>query len=222
MPEQNSNESSKLSTGLQTIDQFIKISKEIAKLPSLVMADYKGCASDLRKICEKILDGNENVVRWFNKFLYFDFTASDAVQQFKELKGEYEALKAGSRYQELKFDCAEIESIYDRRISSKLEKLFQQEKHQKKLAEAKKVFDELTKADAELVTFIFVEVFGKLSDFANQADIYIDNDKQDLRKAEELRLDFKVKTKELVTRLQDFSNELAELVLEFSKKARMQ
>jgi hypothetical protein len=115
----------------------------------------------------------------------------------------------------LKFDCGEIESIYHRRISSKLGEWFQR----KKLAEAKKVFEELTTADAEMVNFVFVEVFGKLSDFANKAEKY-GIDKKDLRKAEELRLDFKIKTKDLVPRLQDFSNELSALVLEFSKKSR--
>jgi hypothetical protein len=59
MSEKESTESSELTTGLKTIDQFITISKEIAKLPALVMADSKGCASDFVEICQKILDGNE-------------------------------------------------------------------------------------------------------------------------------------------------------------------
>lgn len=215
MEEKKANDSSQLSTGLQTIDLFIKISKDVAKLPPLVMADSRGCANDFVEICQKLLQGNENVVRWFNKFLYFDFTASNAVKQFTGLKIEYEVLKTGFGYQQLKFDCGEIQNIYQKRISSKLTEWFQG----KKLAEAKKVFDELTKADASMVKFVFEEVFGKLSDFANKAERYV-SDKKDLRKAEKLRLEFKVKTKDLVPRLQNFSNELSELVLDFSKKAR--
>jgi histone H3/H4 len=215
MSEKKEDDSSQLSTGLQTIDQFIKISKDVVKLPSLVMADSKGAANDFVEICQKILQGNENVVRWFNEFLYFDFTATNAVKQFVKLKTEYEALKTGFGYQKLKFDCGEIQNIYHKRISSKLGEWFQR----KKLSEAKKVFDELTTADAEMVSFVFKEVFGKLSEFANKAEKLL-VDKEDIRKAEKLRLEFKVKTGDMVHKLQGFSNELAELVLKFSAKTK--
>jgi hypothetical protein len=215
MPNNNSDNNLKsLSTGLQTIDQFIKIAHDVAKLPSLVKADSKGCAGDFVEICEALLQGNENVVRWFNKFLYFDFSDPSAVKEFTKLKSEYEELKTGFGYQKLKFDCGKIHQIYDKRISSKLGKWFQK----KKLAEAERVFNNLTYADASMVEFVFQEVFGQLSDFANKAGKYV-IDKGDLRKAEKLRLEFKIKTKDIVPTLQNFSNDLSGLVLEFSKKA---
>ena len=117
MSKNNGNNSPELSTGLQTIDQFIKIAHDVVKLPSLVMADFKGCASDFVEICKKLLEGNENVVRWFNKFLYFDFTKPNAIKKFTKLKAQYEELKTGYGYQKLKFDCGEIQHIYYRRIN---------------------------------------------------------------------------------------------------------
>lgn len=210
--EKDPNMLSEVKVGIDTIDSFIKISKEIAKLPKLFMADYKGCASDFAEICRKILDGNENVVRWFNKFLYFDFTASDARKQFFDLKSEYEALKAGSGYQALKFDCGEIQTIYHKRIASKT--WFKG----KKLKESEDIFDKLTNADGSMVGFVFNEVFGKLSEFANEAEKFVDSKNFD--EAEEARLRFKVKSQKIVQRLQLFSSELSELVLDFSEKAR--
>jgi hypothetical protein len=215
MSEKKTDNLSQLSTGLKTIDQFINISKTVAKLPALVLADAEGASNDFVEICKQILDGNENVVRWFNNFLYFDFTESDAVKKFTELKKEYEALKAGSGYQKLKFNCGEIAYIYHKRISSKLGEWFQR----KKLKEAKEVFDNLTVADAEMVSFVFVEVFGKLSAFADEVEKHV-IDNNDLRKVEEIRLNFKVETKKLVPKLQGFSNDLAELILKFSEKTR--
>jgi hypothetical protein len=214
MSDKEGKESSEVSTGLKTIDQFITISKDIAKLPALLMADSKGCAADFVEICKALLDGNENVVRWFHKFLYFDFTEPDARKKFIALKTDYEALKTGSGYQKLKFDCSRIRGIYHTRISSKLGVWFQK----KKLSQAQQVFEQLTHADAQMVRFVFTDVFGRLSDFANRAEKCA-IEKQDLSEAETLRLDFKVKTKDLVPRLQMFSDELAELVLSFSEKA---
>jgi hypothetical protein len=215
MSEKKGEESSQLSTGLQTLDQFIKISKDVAELPRLVMADSKGCAKDFVEICERILQGNENVVRWFHKFLYFDFNEQDSTKKFVALKKEYEELKTGFGYQKLKFDCSEIQTIYDRRISSKLGEWFQRNK----LKEAKGVFDNLTSADATMVKFVFVEIFERLSEFANKAEkLFID--RKSPEKAEKLRLEFKVKSKDLVPRLQNFSTELSELILTFSNKSR--
>lgn len=215
MSEKKNQGLSELSTGLKTIDQFIKISKDVTKLPSLLLADYKGCVNDFKEVCTKILDGNENVVRWFHKFLYFDFKTKDAKKDFIELKTKYEELKTGSGYQELKFYCGEIDYIYQDRIKSKLGEWFQK----KKLAKAERVFNKLTKSDADMVTFVFKDIFGRLSDFADKAENYA-IDKDNLKKAEELKLEFKINNKELVSRLQNFSNELAELILEFSKIAR--
>lgn len=215
MTEKDDKNIDQISTGLKTIDQFIKISKDVAALPSLVMADSKGCAIDLADICKKILSGNENVVRWFHKFLYFDFTQSNADQQFIQLKTEYEELKTGPKYQELKFDCHEIQNIYHKRISSKLGQWFQR----KKLEKAKTVFNELTQADGSMVQFVFQTVFLELDNFANDAETYF-IDKNDVEKAENLRLAFKVQNKKLIKELQSFSDKLSELILEFSEKAR--
>lgn len=210
--EKDSNMLSEVKAGMDTIDSFIKISKEIAKLPKLFKADYQGCASDFADICRKILDGNENVVRWFNKFLYFDFTTLDAQKRFFDLKSEYEVLKTGSGYQDLKFNCGEIQYIYHNRISSKI--WFKGEK----LKETQDIFEKLTNADGSMVGFVFNEVFGKLSEFADEAEKFVDNKRFD--EAEEARLKFKVKSRGIIQRLQQFSGELSALVLDFTEKAR--
>jgi hypothetical protein len=61
MPSKKSDDSSQLSTELQTIDQFIKISKDAAKLPSLVMADSKGCASDFVEFAKNFYRGTKTL-----------------------------------------------------------------------------------------------------------------------------------------------------------------
>lgn len=38
-----------------------------------IIRQYTDAARDLYEICKKLLDANENTMRWFNKFRYFDF-----------------------------------------------------------------------------------------------------------------------------------------------------
>ena len=57
---------------LDSIDRFIGVA-EIANLPILGMPEYRAAANDLYQIAQKLLIANENMSRWLNRFLYFDF-----------------------------------------------------------------------------------------------------------------------------------------------------
>jgi hypothetical protein len=103
--------------GLELIQQFIELGKELAKLPTLVLPQYQPAAQDLYEICQKILKANENTARWLHRFRYFDFKDANARFNFLSAVQEYKALRAGPGFKELKFSCFDIGQIYYRHIS---------------------------------------------------------------------------------------------------------
>lgn len=88
-----------------------------------------------------------------------------------------------------------------------------------KLLKANGVFARLIQADAEMVAFVFDEVIGRLDSFVNTVENEVDTDNLD--RAEELRLEFKSETKEMVRQLEKFSGELSDLTISFAKIARV-
>lgn len=52
-----------LTNGMDSINQFVSIAKVIAKLPALILPQYKQAAEDLYEICKKILKANEALAR---------------------------------------------------------------------------------------------------------------------------------------------------------------
>ena len=46
----------------------LEIGKEISKLPALILPQYQLAATDLYKICQKLLMANENLSRWMHRF----------------------------------------------------------------------------------------------------------------------------------------------------------
>jgi hypothetical protein len=69
---------------LDSIDEFIKVGREMARVPLLMMPEYRVAAEGLYEIAQKLLDANENMARWLNRFLLFDFQTSDARARARE------------------------------------------------------------------------------------------------------------------------------------------
>lgn len=202
--------------GLDLIEQFISLGKELAKLPALVLPQYQPAAADLFEICKKILAANENSARWLHRFRYFDFKHSDARSNFLLAVQEYRTLRSGSEFQQLKFSCSDISQVYYRNISSKLGGWFS---NSQKFEEAEGVFTKLTDADMEMVDFLQEHILTKLDNYLGMIETQIDSGY--VEEAEKLRLELKADTGEVVQFLERFSNALSELVLDFSKIARV-
>jgi hypothetical protein len=207
---------SALETGLSITKDFIAIGKELANLPSLVLPQYQPAAADLYAICQKILAANENTARWFHRFRYFDLQSPSARSDFLAAVQEYRALRSGSGFKQLKFSCGDISQIYYTNISSKLSNWFVTTHKQE---QAQGVFERLTDADNEMVDFIQEQVLKKLDDFLQNVEDKVDTNS--FNEAEQLRLEFKSATKDVVKYLEDFSDDLSELVVSFAKIAKI-
>lgn len=202
--------------GLELIEQFISLGKELAKLPALVLPQYQLAAADLFEISKKILTANENSARWLHRFRYFDFKDSDARSNFLAAVQEYRSLRSGPQFQQLKFSCGDISQVYYRNISSKLGGWFSDSQ---KLEEAEGIFTKLTDADMEMVHFLQEHILTKLDSYLGEIETHIDF--ENIEEAERLRLELKSETGEVVQCLERFGDALSELVLDFSKIARI-
>jgi len=202
--------------GLEIIEKFIGLGKELAKLPALVLPQYADAARDLYEICRKLLDANENTMRWFNKFRYFDFQDPVARASFLAAVQEYQGLKAGTGFKQLKFSCSDIAQIYYRSIASKLGNWLTD---QQKLEEAEGIFSKITDADREMVRFVQESVLESIDKFVAAAEPLVDTG--NLPEAEKLRLEFKLATADLTPTLEFFGNELSDLTITFAGIARV-
>jgi hypothetical protein len=207
---------SEIKNAVGTLNDFIALGKEIAKLPALVLPQYQPAARDLYELCQKLLKANERLSDWLHRFRYFDFRSSDAYSKSLDTIREYKTMKNGPEFQQLKCSCADISNIYYRDISSKIAKWFSD---QQKLEEATGIFTKLTNADAEMVRFVFDTVVKRIDDFLSKMENYVDTNNLD--KAEECRLDFKSDTNKIAQQLEKFSSDLSDLVISFSKIARV-
>ena len=198
------------------LNKFIDLGKELAKLPAMVLPQYQPFTKDMYKICQRILKSNENLMRWFNKFLYFDFLAANARGDFLQAKQEYDSMKIGPEFHQLKFSCHDIGNIYYQNIASKLGTWFAD---QRKLEEAEGIFQRLTDADSSMVDFITNEFINRLDQFITKAEQFIDVD--DLNGAERQRLEFKRESAQIVQMIASMNNGLSELVMSFADIARI-
>jgi hypothetical protein len=105
---------------LDSVDRFIRVGGEIAKMPILAMPEYKTAADGLFEISRKLLAANENLARWLYRWVYFDFKASNAREQFFTLVKDYRSARSGPAFQAMKAPCGDIVSIYDVRIADKI------------------------------------------------------------------------------------------------------
>jgi hypothetical protein len=201
---------------LDSIDQFIGVGGEIAKLPILALPQYKAAAVALHQIAEKLLEANENMARWRIDFLYFDFLAPNAREQFLNLVKAYRSTKAGPGFHDMKYRCGDIRDIYDRDIASKIADMFPAD--QATADEARSAFVSLGTADGSMVEFIYDMVIGDIDKFVHDAEQYVDQ--SDFNSAEIRRLEFKVASAELSERLERFGNQLSDLVLQYARLAK--
>jgi hypothetical protein len=200
---------------LDSVDRFIKVAAEIAKLPILGQPHYKAVAEDLYKIAQKLLVANENMARWLNRFLHFDFRAADARARFLVLVQDYRTTKAGAGFRDMKFSCGDISTIYRRNIENKLGDMFPQDEGARE--EARRAFINLADADVDMVAFIYDTVVGGIDDFVGDAERYVDQ--SDLNSAEARRLAFKVASASLSECLERFGGGLSDLVLDYARLA---
>jgi len=196
--------------GLGAVEKVVKLLKPLL---GMAIPDFKEAARGFEEICKRLLDANESLARWITKFRDFDFTEPEADRKFLELAGEYEALKSGRRYQELKFDCGKIAEVYYGQVRGKIKDLFSG----KKLGEAEEIFSQLTTADADLVRFVHMVVFESLDRICQQTKLSVE--KGDFAGAEMERLHFKVESADFYGRIQDIGTQLADLVLKFQRLA---
>lgn len=196
--------------GLGGIEKLIKLLKPLI---GTAVPDFRTAARDLQKICNKLLDANEHLTVWINRFRDFDLDQPDTKSKFNQLAGEYRALKIGRRYQELKFDCRDIETIYKSHISGRLKEIFGGDKSN----EAQAIFEELSSADAALVHFVHEVIFESLDDVCGAMENAIE--RGDIETAKNTRLQFKVRSGTMFMRLQVIGTELSELVLDFKQIA---
>jgi hypothetical protein len=205
---------SQINQAVETYNSFLAVAKEISKLPSLIMPQYKTAAVDLYEICQKILAANERLSNWLHRFRYFDFRSSGARQEFLKTIQEFKTMETGSGIQGLKFSCRDIRQIYLRDINGKIGSLFA---NQRKLDEVKFVFDRLTDSDGDMVTFVTVQVVRRIDSFITEVESYVDAG--NLSEAEKCRLKFKTETNETAQMLEKFGSDLSELVIKFAEIA---
>ena len=197
--------------GLSSTEKFIALMRQLI---SVAFPDYHGCAKALEDICRRLFDANASLVGWINSFADFDFTDPTATPRFITLAGKYQELKTGKNFKQLKFDCHEIETVYNQYISGKLRELFGGERRD----EAETIFRALCNADAMLVRVIHTEIFVSLDGICGSLLGEIEDN--DLDGAEECRLKFKAELRDLITRLQAIGNNLTDLLLAFRKATR--
>ena len=207
-----------ISDALDIFDKFIKVAKELSKLRELATPRYKACARDLYEISQRLLEANENLSRWLNRFSYFDFKSTTARSDFLQAIKEYRTMRNGPEFQQLRFHCHDIEGIYYQNIKSGIRDWFT---NKNKRYRVKSIFNKLSKHDAQMVDFVLDKLLGLLDKTLKQLENVVDAPKPNMRKAEKIRLKFKAGLSEVTPRLERFNNEIAKLVMDYAKIAKV-
>jgi hypothetical protein len=195
---------------LDSVDHFIKVASDISKVRLLTDPQYKEeIAGSLYEICQRLLDANGNMVRWLNRFLFFDFHGKNSSERFGDLAREYNDAKATSELHEMKFRCGDIRIIYERDIKGRTDDLFAGD--QAAGDEARDAFTELGRADNSMVQFIHDEIVDNIDAFIEDVQ-----HAHNLNLAERRRLVFNVTSSDLSKRLVRFATELSDLVLQYA------
>jgi hypothetical protein len=200
---------------LDAVDEFLKIGVQLAKSPMLLEPRFKPAAEDLYEIARRLLAANENMAKWLNRFLYFDFDHPRARRRFLKLRRKYEDKKAApGGFGEMKWPCSDIEYIYEQRLKAGFDDLLP---GGTRASEARKSLEVLGHADAAMVAFIADTVIADIEAFVQGVEPYVT--RGDLGGADQLRLAFKVSSAVLSERLQRYANGLSNLVLQFARAA---
>lgn len=97
---------------LDAVDEFVRVGNEIATFSIWVKPEYREVAEDLYQISKKLLAANENMARWLNRFVYFDFRVEDPRTPFLQLVSDYRTAKVGGEFRRMKFNCGDILTLY--------------------------------------------------------------------------------------------------------------
>lgn len=203
---------------LDRVDRFVGVGRELARQQILSRPTYSIALEHLVEVIQILLDANENMARWLNRFTQFYFRADDAQQRFLELAAEYRTAKSGPELRQMKWPCGDIRQIYDTRIRPDITDSFvQTDAPREQIDRLDAAFAGLGDADADMVAFIYDTVVGGIDEFLEGAEPAVD--RGDLDAAEEARLQFKVRAGELSERLERLGGGLADLVLDFARLA---
>jgi hypothetical protein len=198
---------------LDSVDHFVQAAADIARLPLFQEQRNRPAAADMCEIAQKLLIANEDLYRWLNLFLHFDFRDEQARHEFLKLVATYRTAKAGHKFRQLKFSCGDVWLIYPRNIEGTIDSVYAEDETTRRKAAA--AFVELGSADGMMVAFIYDTVVAGIDAFVAEAEAHISQ--SNLNGAEMARLTFKVSSAELSQRLERFGGELADLVLVFSR-----
>jgi hypothetical protein len=196
---------------LDVLKEFIGVANELAKLPALLLPQYQPAARDLYEICQKLLKANESLSRWLYGFLYFDFRQQDAHTKFLALARDYETMKQGPEFKQLKFSCADIRAVFDRDIGLKLGNWLS---NQAKLEEAREAFAAVSAGDRSMVDFIYCYMVPGLDSAVERMEQCVDSGAMDA--AEAARLQIKAEMGKVTQLLEKFTGELSDLVILFA------
>jgi hypothetical protein len=83
------------------------------------------------------------------------------------------------------------------------------------------VFEKLSKSDAEMVDFVMDELLGLLDKTVKKLEDVVDSPKPNLQRAEKIRMEFKSGLSKVTPRLEWFNNEMAKLVMDYARIARI-
>jgi hypothetical protein len=200
--------------GIEATNNFIVLAKEIAKLPALILPQYKAAAKALYEICQKLLNANERTANLLYRFRSFDFRSPSARSEFLDACKEFNKMKTSGELNNLKFSCHDIRMIYRRDIQQKVGRWFTDPQ---KLEAAKGIFEQMGCADEDMVSFIVEKVVGRINAFIKEVDDLVGSNH--LNEAEKYRLRFKTETGEIALNIEYFNNELSDLVMKFSEIA---
>lgn len=124
-------------------------------------------------------------------------------------------MKTSMEFQNLKFHCSDIEIIYIGNIESGIKKWFSKET---KKEEVQGIFRRLSQADGEMVKFVFDGIIKEVDFFIDGVENIVQNNKMD--DAEEQRLIFKSDTAKATEKMEEFSNDLSDLVIQYARIAK--
>src|SRR5215218_8295841 len=155
---------------LDRIDRFVALGRDLAVLPVMKEKRYAPAASDLHQIAKKLSIANENMARWLNEFLYFNFRAANAQANFLELTKRFENAKTNNELRELKFRCGEIDAIYTAHIKGSLKNWLG-----RSAKDEANIFVDLSNADVAMVEFIDQQFAAAIDSFLREVQPLVES-----------------------------------------------
>ena len=121
-------------------------------------------------------------------------------------------MKVGPERRALKFRCGDIDLIYRKEIESRIGGWFT---GSQRADDTRLIFSQLASADGSMIEFIDNNIVSQLDAFVAEAESLVDTN--DMGGAEAARLRFKAANAEMSRRLEQFSGDLSDLVLQFAR-----